>query len=54
MRILTISDIFAALIEARTYKPTMPRETAYEILMGMKGKLEGPLVEAFREVALKR
>ncbi len=54
VRILTISDIFAALIEARTYKLTMPRATAYEILMGMKGKLEGPLVEAFREVALKR
>ena len=54
VRILTISDIFAALIEARTYKPTMPRATAYEILMGMKGKLERPLVEAFREVALKR
>ncbi len=54
VRILTISDIFAALIEARTYKPTMPREKAYEILLGMKGKLEGPLVEAFREVALKR
>ena len=54
VRILTISDIFAALIEARTYKLTMPRATAYEILMGMKGKLEGPLVEAFKEVALKR
>jgi putative nucleotidyltransferase with HDIG domain len=54
VRILTISDIFAALIEARTYKPTMPREKAYEILLGMKGKLERPLVEAFREVALKR
>ena len=54
VRILTISDIFAALIETRTYKPTMPRETAYEILLSMKGKLERPLVEAFREVALKR
>jgi putative nucleotidyltransferase with HDIG domain len=54
VRILTISDIFAALIEARTYKPTMPREKAYEILLEMKGKLERPLVEAFREVALKR
>jgi putative nucleotidyltransferase with HDIG domain len=54
VRILTISDIFAALIEARTYKPTMPREKAYEILLGMKGKLERPLVAAFREVALKR
>ena len=54
MRILTISDIFAALVEARTYKPTMPTETAYETLLEMKTKLERPLVEAFREVALKR
>lgn len=54
VRILTISDIFAALIEHRNYKPIMPRETAYEILQGMNGKLEKPLVEAFREVALSR
>lgn len=54
VRILTISDIFAALIEHRTYKPTMPRETAYGILQDMNGKLEKPLVEAFREVALNR
>jgi HD-GYP domain-containing protein (c-di-GMP phosphodiesterase class II) len=54
VRILTISDIFAALIEHRTYKPILPRETAYEILQGMNGKLEKPLVEAFREVALSR
>jgi putative nucleotidyltransferase with HDIG domain len=54
VRMLTISDIFAALIEARTYKPTMPREKAYEILLGMNGKLERALVEAFREVALSR
>ena len=54
VRILTISDIFAALIERRTYKPTMPREEAYEILQGMHGKLEMPLVVAFRDVALNR
>jgi putative nucleotidyltransferase with HDIG domain len=54
VRMLTISDIFAALIEHRTYKPTMPREKAYEILLGMHGKLERSLVEAFREVALSR
>ena len=54
VRMLTISDIFAALIEHRTYKPTMPREKAYDILRGMDGKLEKPLVEAFREVALSR
>lgn len=54
VRVLTISDIFAALIEHRTYKPTMPREKAYEILQGMHGKLEKPLVEVFRDVALNR
>jgi HD-GYP domain-containing protein (c-di-GMP phosphodiesterase class II) len=54
VRVLTISDIFAALVEYRTYKPTMPRETAYEILLGMNGKLEKPLLHAFRDVALNR
>jgi putative nucleotidyltransferase with HDIG domain len=54
VRVLTISDIFAALIEHRTYKPTMPREKAYAILQEMNGKLEKPLVEAFRPVALHR
>ena len=54
VRILTISDIFAALIEDRRYKPTMSRAEAYEILCGMRGKLEGPLVVAFKEVALNR
>jgi HD-GYP domain-containing protein (c-di-GMP phosphodiesterase class II) len=54
VRILTISDIFAALIERRTYKPTMPREQAYEIIRSMDGKLERPLVAAFKDVALNR
>src|SRR6476620_2974236 len=52
VRILTISDIFAALIEDRPYKPPMPRAHAYKILRGMRGKLEMPLVAAFRDVAL--
>jgi response regulator RpfG family c-di-GMP phosphodiesterase len=53
-RILTISDIFSALIEYRSYKPVMAREKAYEILQGMEGKLEKPLIGAFRDVALMR
>jgi putative nucleotidyltransferase with HDIG domain len=52
VRILTISDIFAALIEDRRYRPSMPRAQAFEILCGMRGKLESPLVTAFKEVAL--
>ncbi|WFU85491.1 HD domain-containing protein [Bradyrhizobium sp. CIAT3101] len=54
VRILTISDIFAALIEHRHYKPTMPRNEAYQILCGMTGKLEKALVTSFKEVALSR
>jgi putative nucleotidyltransferase with HDIG domain len=54
VRILTIADVFAALIEHRHYKPTMPRQQAYEIIRSMQGKLERPLVEAFRHVALSR
>jgi len=30
----------------------MPRAEAYEILWGMRGKLEAPLVAAFKQVAL--
>lgn len=54
VRILTIADIFAALIEHRHYKPTMPRAEAYNILCGMSGKLEKALLTAFRQVALTR
>jgi putative nucleotidyltransferase with HDIG domain len=54
VRVLTISDIFAALIEHRSYKPAMPREKAYDILLSMRGKLEKPLLHAFRDVALNR
>jgi putative nucleotidyltransferase with HDIG domain len=54
VRILTIADIFAALIEHRPYRQTMPREEAYEVIRSMQGKLETPLVAAFRDVALHR
>jgi putative nucleotidyltransferase with HDIG domain len=54
VRLLTISDIFAALIEDRRYKPPMSRQHAYEVICSMRGKLEAPLVAAFKEVALSR
>jgi putative nucleotidyltransferase with HDIG domain len=53
VRLLTISDIFSALIERRPYKPAMSRQDAYEVLCGMDGKLEASLVKAFRNVALE-
>ena len=52
VRLLTISDIFAALIESRPYRPAMARQDAYKVLCGMDGKLERSLVNAFRNVAL--
>jgi putative nucleotidyltransferase with HDIG domain len=52
VRLLTISDIFAALVESRSYKPPKSRQDAYNILCGMDERLERPLVKAFRRVAL--
>jgi hypothetical protein len=37
VRILTISDVFSALIERRAYRPPPPREAAYDIVGGMSG-----------------
>jgi putative nucleotidyltransferase with HDIG domain len=54
VRVLTVSDIFAALIEQRPYKATLSRAEAYDVLCGMDGKLEKPLVKAFKSVALSR
>lgn len=52
VRVMTISDIFGALIERRAYKPEMSVERAYDILLSMRTKLDMPLVRAFRETAL--
>lgn len=52
VRLLTISDIFAALVESRSYRPAISRQDAYNIVCGMSGKLERSLVNAFRNVAL--
>ncbi|MFT3940254.1 HD-GYP domain-containing protein [Rhodopseudomonas sp.] len=54
VRMTTVADIFAALIEARKYKPAMSREQAYLVLGQMKERLEGALVSAFEDVALRR
>lgn len=51
VRILTIVDIFSALIDRRSYKEPMLAKEAFEILVGMEGKLERALVKAFEPVA---
>ncbi|QEL21420.1 HD domain-containing protein [Bosea sp. F3-2] len=50
VRMITICDIYAALIEQRSYKPPMPPEEAYAVLIGMAGKLDLDLVRVFGEV----
>lgn len=53
VRIVTISDIFAAMIERRAYKAAMPNEDAYAYLATLSGKLDMALVSAFRPIALE-
>lgn len=53
VRMITICDIYAALIERRSYKPAMVPDQAYEILVLMGGKLDAALVRAFQQVVLK-
>jgi putative nucleotidyltransferase with HDIG domain len=52
VRIITICDVYAALIERRSYKPPMPAEEALGILQTMGPKLDAALLRAFRQVIL--
>jgi putative nucleotidyltransferase with HDIG domain len=47
VRIMTLADIFGALMERRSYKPQLTAEAAYKIMLDMGGKLDVPLVKAF-------
>jgi putative nucleotidyltransferase with HDIG domain len=51
VRMVTIADIFGALLERRSYKPPMPSADAYKILLDMGPKLDQDLVRAFHSVA---
>lgn len=51
VRVLTVCDIYGALIERRPYKEPMPYEKAFAILESMTGRLDMAIVEAFRPVA---
>ncbi len=48
VRIVTISDVFAALIEQRAYKLPMSGTAAYQVLLDMGPKLDSDLVKAFK------
>jgi putative nucleotidyltransferase with HDIG domain len=48
VRMITISDIFGALIERRSYRPAISAEAAYQALLDMGPKLDKDLVREFR------
>src|SRR4029077_16928111 len=41
VRIVTICDVFGALIELRAYRPPLASAQAYQILLDMGDKLDG-------------
>lgn len=50
VRLVTVCDIYGALIERRSYKPPMAAGRAFGILQGMAGCLDGDLVRAFMPI----
>ncbi|MFC5068693.1 HD-GYP domain-containing protein [Flaviflagellibacter deserti] len=55
-RILTVCDIYAALIERRSYKEPLPPAAAIDVLrtLATGGKVEGALVEALASAVFDR
>jgi putative nucleotidyltransferase with HDIG domain len=53
VRLLTIADIFSALVEKRSYKPPMPSADAIEIMSRMQGRLDADLFKAVQNVMQK-
>ena len=51
VRLVTISDIYAALIEKRPYKAALSGSAALAIIDSMVGRLDGDLLRAFQPVA---
>lgn len=51
VRIITIADVFGALIERRSYKPPMSGAQAYQVLEQMGAKLDKNLVREFSPIS---
>ncbi|MGJ4880559.1 MULTISPECIES: HD-GYP domain-containing protein [unclassified Bradyrhizobium] len=52
VRLTTIVDIYAALIEHRAYRPAFTHARAFQIMENMGPKLDQQLLQAFRPVAM--
>jgi putative nucleotidyltransferase with HDIG domain len=50
VRIVTIADIFAALIEERAYRKSLPASVAFRMMQEMGSKLDPALLNAFHLV----
>ncbi len=50
VRLVTICDIYAAMIERRSYKPARPPDVAFAVLVDMGSKLDVGLVKVFQSV----
>ena len=53
VRMVTIADVFAAMIEWRSYRAPMSCAAAYKMLLDMGPKLDRELVREFEAVARK-
>lgn len=53
VRLITVCDIYAALVERRPYRAPMPAPEAVQILHGMEGKLDMALVRSFGRAVSK-
>jgi putative nucleotidyltransferase with HDIG domain len=51
VRITTIADIYAALVEKRAYRLQFTHAKAFAIMEAMRGKLDQHLLQAFRPIA---
>lgn len=51
-RMAAIADVFSGLTDKRSYKAAMTSEKAINIMLGMEGHLDIPLVKAFQAIAL--
>ena len=51
MRVITIVDIYAALVEKRAYRLEYTHTRAFSMMEDMVGQLDQHLLQAFRAVA---
>jgi putative nucleotidyltransferase with HDIG domain len=52
VRLVTVADVFGALIEKRAYRSALGGADAYDILLAMDGKLDMSIVKAVRSTVL--